>query len=421
MFMRNAKKAFLYSAYTILLCVLLLPIQARSQQNPVGVFLPMVSKVPTPDLAVLVGRTGQKLPGNWHIDTIVVGEPARVGQTLSFACNDFIWAPHHPRIACHLFESLGQEARFAGVRAGDFSGQESAIDGFYGFPEWSPDGTTMLLTGQTLELLYMDGSHTTLLPRVVSPGAAIWSPSGRAVMYPNEPQGLAIHPLTGELPFTIPASSFFAYAWSSDEKYIAFGEDTTKQRLVIVDPNTRTRTRTIDDVYFFRWSPDGSQLAFLRGPLGAQHVYLVAPTGSSERDMGIGVDFSWSPDGKYILVQEKVDSWDCQLINLVDNTQTSIYIPGFNLSWSPDSRTLAYISDNTTLFLTDIVTKTTSKIEMSEAIRGIHWSHDSEKVAVVGPAIFGEIRTRLYIIRRADGFVQKYTYPAGIIGYQWLT
>lgn len=282
----------------------------------------------------------------------------------------------------------------------------------------------MLLTGQTLELLYMDGSHTTLLPKPVSPGFAIWSPSERAVMYPNEPQGLAIHPLTGELPFTIPAQSFFAYTWSPDEKYIAFGEDVTTLRLVIVDLNTRARTRTIDgDVGYFRWSPDGSQLALVRGPLGAQHVYLVGPTGSAERDLGIGVRFVWSPDGQHILIQEAVDSSSCQLINLVDNTRTSISIPDtFNLLWSPDNRTLAYIVDNRTLFLTDIATKATIKIEEPVMIGALSWSPDSERVAVMAStsADFGGISIQLSIIQRADGSTQEYSYPNGIIGYQWL-
>lgn len=270
----------------------------------------------------------------------------------------------------------------------------------------------------------MDGSHTTLLPKPVSPGFAIWSPSGRAVMYPNEPQGLAIHPLTGELPFTIPAQSFFAYTWSPDEKYIAFGENVTTLRLVIVDLNTRARTRTIDgDVGYFRWSPDGSQLALVRGPLGAQHVYLVGPTGSAERDLGIGVRFVWSPDGQHILIQEAVDSSSCQLINLVDNTRTSISIPDtFNLLWSPDNRTLAYIVDNRTLFLTDIATKATIKIEEPVIIGALSWSPDSERVAVMAStsADFGGISIQLSIIQRADGSTQEYSYPNGIIGYQWL-
>jgi tricorn protease len=107
---------------------------------------------------------------------------------------------------------------------------------------------------------------------------------------------------------------------------------------------------------FPAWSPDGKQLAYWSDETGEWQLYLTAADGKEQSrkltDFGPGYRFQpfWSPDGKSLaFIDEK------QLIRLLDVESGSLTevdrlmfrtsfpaLEAFELSWSPDSRWVAF-------------------------------------------------------------------------------
>ena len=196
------------------------------------------------------------------------------------------------------------------------------------FPQWSPDGKTILFTDKNALNLYtvaVDGSALTRITDFRSMSAD-WSPNGKRIVFQSDARNE---------PRDIPD---------------IYTMDITGENLVkIVD----------DPVYPDlnpRWSSDGSQILFISGMSGNMEAYLMNADGSNPvqvtRSAGMVVSAALSPDGNSIAfacTQGKLTS-DLYIINkdgspdsLIRLTQEATYKNG--VAWSPDGKKIVFFSN----------------------------------------------------------------------------
>ena len=203
-------------------------------------------------------------------------------------------------------------------------------------------------------------------------------------------------------------------AFSPDGKLLAMtGQRRGKDVLYVYDVETRLRVARLDlpieSANSPSWSPDGKQIVFSGSTGGTTDLYMVNADGTDLRHLtydGYG-DFQpqWSPDGKTIAFASDRDSasfdilrfkpWRIALLDL--ETGRITVLPnqaGLNLNpqWSPDGRSIAYISDRAgtpNLFLydlddrehyqlTNLVGAVAALTEFSPAIT---WARQADKLA----------------------------------------
>ncbi|MBA3471353.1 MAG: PD40 domain-containing protein, partial [Herpetosiphonaceae bacterium] len=175
------------------------------------------------------------------------------------------------------------------------------------------------------------------VPEVFSGRPALnaqWSPDGSAVIFElaETPNLVLIDPSSNQhqLPF------IGTFTWSPDSGSIVVSQLTDAAagrfaRLVRYDIASGQSTTLLDapdsDVYYPRWSPDGTQIAFVRRPLGAEHgelwvlplADLTAARQISDDQQYDNFDPQWSPDSQSLLwsrflpQQERYSIWHTPL------------------------------------------------------------------------------------------------------------
>ncbi|WP_306591512.1 S41 family peptidase [Geothrix sp. 21YS21S-4] len=103
-----------------------------------------------------------------------------------------------------------------------------------------------------------------------------------------------------------------------------------------------------------RWSPDGKRIAFISDMSGEDQVYLLDQDGKGKPEAltsGLAVQLNapaWSPDGKHLAFTDKdgvvyvLGVADRKLVKAGKDPLARVY----DLSWSPDSQTLAFSLSN---------------------------------------------------------------------------
>ncbi len=207
-------------------------------------------------------------------------------------------------------------------------------------------------------------------------------------------------------------------AFSPDGKTIAFtAQSKGKDVLEIMDVKRRKRVRRLDQLPFEQmigptFSPDGRQIAFVGTQGSRSDLYIVGVDGTGLRrltnDVTGDAQPSWSPDGRFIaFASERGPQTDVELLRFgkwrisVLDVQTGAIevLPGQeghnrNPQWSPDSRSIAYVSDRTGISnvflyevaerehyqLTDVFSAVSSFTAQSPAIS---WARNADKLAFV--------------------------------------
>src|SRR5437016_4148640 len=153
-----------------------------------------------------------------------------------------------------------------------------------------------------------------------------------------------------------------------------------KDVMYVIDvPSASVRRRidlpSIDAIWSPVWSPDDRQIAFSGTHGGITDLYIVDADGKNLRQLTNDeygdLQPSWSPDGKTLafatehspatnLSNLKLGPWQIATLDIATGVET--VLPGqdglnLNPQWSPDGRSIAYISDRTGLaniFLFDL-------------------------------------------------------------------
>lgn len=113
-------------------------------------------------------------------------------------------------------------------------------------------------------------------------------------------------------------------------------------------------TRDSVDDFLPAWSPDGRQIAYHSWRAGNRDIYVVAADGREPRAVtgypGHEMYPAWSPDGQELLfISDRNKRWELHAIRRGTNEGWSAPRQittdfGYNGRWSPDGRTVAYVS-----------------------------------------------------------------------------
>ncbi len=222
--------------------------------------------------------------------------------TTSEAATDFVgWSHHGHRIA--WVSGPGHWLRLTDVDTGTTEFVESKASGVWGGTSWSPDDDWVLVSGEDLSIVPLDGSKlraTSLAPGYQVQYATV-SPDGRliaameACIPPACTQNrvdLAIRDATtGDEVLRLPAAGGYPIAWSPDGLRVGWRAISPNPAAVMTTtPTSRGATVAAtgtDGVQFSGWTPDGSILAIEFGPAGDCDTTGCPWTGGSLWRVGI--------------------------------------------------------------------------------------------------------------------------------------
>lgn len=206
---------------------------------------------------------------------------------------------------------------------------------------------------------------------------------------------------------------------SPNGNLLAFSSYQDKQRRVWVSDSNGEATAVSPDhgqnfIEQIQWSPDGKQIAYrtrgttqsalyLVNPDGSNHQQLKAYRGEFSRGLEMYDEFCWSPDGSALAVakvievnvnifgsMERVTRNSVLVIHYLDRdgNEQRVEKQGIgdrqmmsNLTWSPDSKWIAFVSDRQ-LKLISATEDSEAEVLMSDLAPGAKpvWSVDSQSL-----------------------------------------
>jgi Tol biopolymer transport system component len=245
-----------------------------------------------------------------------------------------------------------------------------------------------------------------------------WTRDGRSLVYSDQLAGNDTDIYTvdpdgaGRRRLTDNDVNDAAPAFSPDGRWLAFvrtlGKDNEELFVMRADGSAPRRlTRWPGDDLTPAWSPDGSQIVFVRWGLGDDplvSLYTIRPDGTGLRRLRTPDDLydspSWSPDGRAIAVVrgtadvEGVGIGGELVVVRADGRGAQVIVePGEedvvgNPEWSPDGRTISFVSEMTCKFCvqTDLLTVRpdgSSGTHLLTDARDAAWAPDGARLVVL--------------------------------------
>ena len=207
-------------------------------------------------------------------------------------------------------------------------------------PSWSPDGSRIAFAsnrnGGNYQIYVIDsnGKNVRRLTAGINDGSPAWSPDGQKI----------------------------AFTGLGDEE---IGRENRKTKIYVVDPDGRNLQKLAGDILsidlYPAWSPDSQRIAFVSYREGVSaEIYVMDADGTNHQRLTHDEETdrhpAWSPDGSKIAFSTQLDNDDDDNIiavmnadgtsrrNLTGDVLNGIWERDSDAAWSPDGKTIAYVS-----------------------------------------------------------------------------
>jgi hypothetical protein len=205
-------------------------------------------------------------------------------------------SPALTRNGKRLAFTFGYPPRVAVVGA-DGRGRRTLTSGFGDEPEWSPDGSRLVVhreskTKEELIVQPLHGKPRALVrgPAVFGPDSPDWSPDGRWIAYLDK-RGLWVIQPDGKHRHLVAKGFPYPFAWSADGTQLAYKPDYTGTIAFVGVGGGRPRRlhlRGVPPIGALAWSPDGRRLA-LQAPIDpSPQIWVVGVDGRGLRRLTSG-------------------------------------------------------------------------------------------------------------------------------------
>jgi dipeptidyl aminopeptidase/acylaminoacyl peptidase len=277
---------------------------------------------------------------------------------------EFAWAPDNSAIAYVSSTSSGFDLWTIGIPGGR-PRQITATQRYKRTPRWSTDGKWIAYVAM--------------------------QENGRGDIHLVSPDGSSSAPLAQT------SADEIGPVWSPDSREIAFVERTSSgSRIMAMEVQTRAlREIAAIDASDLHWSPDGRHIAFVADPLQSRRderdnkdIFIVPASGGPPRLLTPGtprfrdVSPSWSPDSRQIVyVSEETGFSNLYIVDVENGEQRALTAgkaDALTPRWSPDGARVAYVRNENFLFhvfTIDVETGRTNRISDRDGVNG-GFSHD---------------------------------------------
>ena len=224
------------------------------------------------------------------------------------------WSPDGTRIVLGSDQNVNEQIY---VMNADGTGRIRLTEGELNdqFPNWSPDGRRVVFTSyrdgnSEIYVMEADGTDLTRLTHTEMSDERdpVWSPDGSRIafaIYENDYSEIYVMEADGTnlTRLTYTGQSNLSPVWSPDGSRIAFHSlRDGNSEIYVMKADGMDQVRLTDDGaggFSPSWSPDGSRIAFAGGPAGAPEIYAMKADGTDLTRLtdedGINIAPSWAP------------------------------------------------------------------------------------------------------------------------------
>jgi Tol biopolymer transport system component len=223
---------------------------------------------------------------------------------------------------------------------------------------WSPDGRRIAFvrtTGSgpqehpgTIFIVSAQGGDERRIAGGRAIAALAWSPDGRRLAF-SAGGGIFVARVGGGTQRVTPRGAGSSVSWAPSNR-ILFGDAKSIYSIDGAGRGLRELGTQLNDGWPV-WSPNGRTIAFVRGHNArgldvAADVWTMTARGRNERRAGAGYDPSWSPDSRRLAYVRTVGGNPAIVVQPLAGT-ARIVAHGTSPSWSPDGSVIAFIDGGT--------------------------------------------------------------------------